>query len=160
MCVTRQQVLFDGRVEGNTYSSIDIAKIASGFGSDDKLWCAKAVSPKELESHLNCYFRHHIYKTGVERSPQVIFTCQGCRTEPHRSRWQWCVEILHRPAMVHCRRRGADRGSGHRLPTWTKSVANATTSTQTRQRLVDSPECAPSVHHGCKSTSPKEAIAW
>lgn len=56
MCVTRQQIYFDGRIEGNTYSTINIAQIARGFGETDALWCGCASTPGELNHALQRYF--------------------------------------------------------------------------------------------------------
>lgn len=56
MCVTRQQLYFDGRIEGNTYSPVHIARIASGLGSDADLWVGCARNAKEMHSALVDYF--------------------------------------------------------------------------------------------------------
>lgn len=55
MCVTRQRLYFAGRIEGNTYSTLDIAQIARGFGSADTLWSASAQCPDDLQQALTEY---------------------------------------------------------------------------------------------------------
>jgi len=55
MCVTRQRLYFSGRIEGNTYSTLDIAQITRGFGSKDTFWSASAQSPDGLQQALTEY---------------------------------------------------------------------------------------------------------
>jgi acetolactate synthase-1/2/3 large subunit len=52
MCVTRQQLYFDGRIECSRYSPISVAKVARGFGPPDRLWVGSAGTIKELNEIL------------------------------------------------------------------------------------------------------------
>lgn len=65
MCVTRQKLYFEGRIEGNTYGDISIAQIASGFGGPDRIWSAAATNPAELDTQLQHYLSHHSHKPAV-----------------------------------------------------------------------------------------------
>jgi acetolactate synthase-1/2/3 large subunit len=55
MCVTRQQLFFDGRIEGSRYPAISAAQIASGFGARDGLWAGSAGTADELHDRLQDY---------------------------------------------------------------------------------------------------------
>lgn len=55
MCVTRQQLYFGGRIEGNTYSTVDIARVARGLGGAGDLWCASVHSAASLPAALMEY---------------------------------------------------------------------------------------------------------
>lgn len=55
MCVTRQQLYFDGRIEGAQYPAISVGQIARGFGSRDRLWVGTAGSAYELAKRLTDY---------------------------------------------------------------------------------------------------------
>jgi acetolactate synthase-1/2/3 large subunit len=65
MCITRQELYFSGRIEGNTYSTVDISTIAKGLGNSDQLWVASANNGEQLQAHLDDYHTHHINKPGV-----------------------------------------------------------------------------------------------
>jgi acetolactate synthase-1/2/3 large subunit len=52
MCVTRQQLYFDGRVEGAQYPSTSIATMARGLGSTDRLWIGSAGTADEMVAQL------------------------------------------------------------------------------------------------------------
>ena len=65
MCVTRQFHLFNGRYEGNTYSQVNIAQVARGFGDEQHLWVGCATNKTELNSLLSDYFNQSRAKAGV-----------------------------------------------------------------------------------------------
>jgi acetolactate synthase-1/2/3 large subunit len=52
MCVTRQQLYFDGRIECSRYSPISVARIAQGLGAPDRLWVGSAGTTEELAELL------------------------------------------------------------------------------------------------------------
>jgi len=69
MCVTRQRLLFEGRIEASRYSSAQIAGIAQGLGSPDSLWVGRASTPDELDGLLRAY-------QGLEEAlPGVLEVC-------------------------------------------------------------------------------------
>jgi acetolactate synthase-1/2/3 large subunit len=55
MCVTRQQLYFDGRIEGSRYPSISITDMAQGLGARDGLWTGSAGTMGELTESLTHY---------------------------------------------------------------------------------------------------------
>jgi len=55
MCVTRQQLYFDARIESSTYGYVDVAQVARGFASPERLWVGKATTVYELEAALQEY---------------------------------------------------------------------------------------------------------
>jgi acetolactate synthase-1/2/3 large subunit len=63
MCVTRQQLYFDGRIEGSRYPAVSVADIAQGLGSPDRLWVGSAGSSSELSKQLSDYL--HTDRPGV-----------------------------------------------------------------------------------------------
>jgi acetolactate synthase I/II/III large subunit len=58
MCVTRQQLFFESRLECARYAPVNIAMIAQGFGSPDKLWVGSADTVTELRYQLEEYMKH------------------------------------------------------------------------------------------------------
>jgi acetolactate synthase-1/2/3 large subunit len=52
MCVTRQQLYFDGRIEASRYPAVSIGDMARGFGSPDRLWVGSAGTREELCQRL------------------------------------------------------------------------------------------------------------
>jgi acetolactate synthase I/II/III large subunit len=52
MCVTRQQLFFDGRIESSRYPAISVAEVARGLGSPDRLWVGSAGTVEELNEIL------------------------------------------------------------------------------------------------------------
>ncbi len=52
MCVTRQQLYFEGRIECSRYSPISVAKVARGFGPPHRLWVGSAGTIEELNEAL------------------------------------------------------------------------------------------------------------
>ncbi len=55
MCVTRQQVYFEGRIESSEYARVDIAAIARGLGASSRLWVGRATTAAELRAELARY---------------------------------------------------------------------------------------------------------
>jgi acetolactate synthase-1/2/3 large subunit len=55
MCVTRQQLFFDGRTECAEYPPVDIAAIARGLGTADHVWVGSASTVDELAARLAEY---------------------------------------------------------------------------------------------------------
>ena len=53
MCVTRQQLYFESRIECSQYASASIATLARGFGSPEQLWVGSADSELGLEAQLS-----------------------------------------------------------------------------------------------------------
>ncbi len=52
MCVTRQQLFFDGRLECSRYPAVSVAAVARGLGSPDRLWVGSAGTVEELDEVL------------------------------------------------------------------------------------------------------------
>lgn len=52
MCVTRQQLFFDGEITATTYPKLDVASIGRGLGEPDRLWVRSVGTRAELESAL------------------------------------------------------------------------------------------------------------
>jgi acetolactate synthase-1/2/3 large subunit len=76
MCVTRQQLYFEGRVECSEYAPAAIATIARGMGSPEQLWCASASSRHELELRLA------EYEAASPRRPGVLELRLGAEEMP------------------------------------------------------------------------------
>lgn len=55
MCVTRQQLYFDGRIEGAQYPAISVEDFARGLGGRDRLWVGSAGDTCELGKCLANY---------------------------------------------------------------------------------------------------------
>ncbi len=55
MCVTRQNLLFQGRVECTEYSGLHAATVARGLGQVDRLWVGRAGTCAELAARLDEY---------------------------------------------------------------------------------------------------------
>ncbi|KAB8330252.1 thiamine pyrophosphate-binding protein [Scytonema tolypothrichoides VB-61278] len=58
MCVTRQQLFFESRLECVRYAPVDIALTARGFGTTDRLWVGSAGTVDELRYQLEDYKNH------------------------------------------------------------------------------------------------------
>lgn len=56
MCATRQQLLFESRIEAVQYQAVDFARIARGLGAEGKLWCGVATTNQELHQQLRDYY--------------------------------------------------------------------------------------------------------
>ena len=52
MCVTRQQLYFENRIECAQYARPSIAQIARGFGTPDQIWVGAAETVQELDEQL------------------------------------------------------------------------------------------------------------
>ena len=52
MCVTRQQVYFDSRIECASYAEPSIAQLSRGFGNGDTIWVGQAGTLAELDAAL------------------------------------------------------------------------------------------------------------
>lgn len=57
MCVTRQQLYFDGRIEGSRYPAVSVADVARGLGAAERLWVGSANSRGELNDQLSDYLQ-------------------------------------------------------------------------------------------------------
>ncbi len=55
MCVTRQQIYFDGRIECSRYPAFSVAGVARGLGRRGRLWVGSAGSTHELATCLDDY---------------------------------------------------------------------------------------------------------
>ena len=53
MCVTRQQVYFDSRIECASYRGASIAELSRGFGRGDQIWVGEASTLAELDAALD-----------------------------------------------------------------------------------------------------------
>ena len=53
MCVTRQQIYFDGRLECSRYPAFSASHVARGLGSPNSLWVGTAGTPSELRRCLD-----------------------------------------------------------------------------------------------------------
>ncbi|MCC5668404.1 thiamine pyrophosphate-binding protein [Nostoc sp. CHAB 5784] len=58
MCVIRQQLFFESRLECVRYAPVDIAMIAQGFGPSHRLWAGSAGTTAELRHQLEDYMKH------------------------------------------------------------------------------------------------------
>ncbi|NEO18533.1 MULTISPECIES: thiamine pyrophosphate-binding protein [unclassified Moorena] len=58
MCVTRQQLFFESRLECVRYAPVNIAVIARGLGTPDRLWVGSAGTVDELQDQLKDYRNH------------------------------------------------------------------------------------------------------
>ncbi|MDQ2646551.1 MAG: thiamine pyrophosphate-binding protein [Myxococcota bacterium] len=93
MCVTRQQLYFDARIESSTYGYVDVATVARGLGSEERLWVAKATTADDLDALLKAYARRG-YGPGVievvtareEIPPFSPFLSANARTQRRPSR--------------------------------------------------------------------------
>ncbi len=88
MCVTRQQIFFDGRLEATSYDQLNVAGIARGLGGEQSLWVGRATTPAQLQEQLENYTREHSHGPGVlelvlpveEIPPFTPFLDQGAET--------------------------------------------------------------------------------
>src|SRR5208283_2259722 len=58
MCVTRQQKFFEGRLECVRYAPVDVATLARGLGSPERLWTGRARTKEELHAALREHAAH------------------------------------------------------------------------------------------------------
>jgi acetolactate synthase-1/2/3 large subunit len=64
MCVTRQQLFFESRLECVRYTPVNIALIAQGFGKSNQIWVGSAGTLAELCCQLEDY-KNHVDIPGV-----------------------------------------------------------------------------------------------
>jgi acetolactate synthase-1/2/3 large subunit len=89
MCVTRQRLFFDGRVECAEYAAVNVAAMAGGLGSPDRLWTGVASNARELRARLAEYAAIKRLRPGVlelrlgaeEMPPFSPFLDGQCETE-------------------------------------------------------------------------------
>jgi acetolactate synthase-1/2/3 large subunit len=65
MCVIRQHLFFDSRIEAVSYAPIDVATVARGLGDETRLWVGRATNPHELSQAIVDYMHSHRHKPGV-----------------------------------------------------------------------------------------------
>lgn len=65
MCVTRQQLMFEGRRECSEYGSVRIAQLAGALGDPSSLWTGRAATASQLAAALDDFHRHHLHGPGV-----------------------------------------------------------------------------------------------
>jgi acetolactate synthase-1/2/3 large subunit len=65
MCVTRQQLMFDGRLECTRYTPVDIASLARSLGGEDALWTGSAATMDSLRACLDEFTERHQEGPGV-----------------------------------------------------------------------------------------------
>jgi acetolactate synthase-1/2/3 large subunit len=65
MCVTRQRLYFDARLECSRYGAVDVAGVARGLGGSDRLWVGHAASPAQLLAQLAAYHADGGARPGV-----------------------------------------------------------------------------------------------
>lgn len=65
MCVTRQQLFFEGRTEATEYQGIQIKDVARGLAGPDQLWSQSASNAAELEKALQDFGHQGATKPGI-----------------------------------------------------------------------------------------------
>jgi acetolactate synthase-1/2/3 large subunit len=65
MCVSRQQLMFEGRIECSRYSGFDAAAVARGLGRHEAVWSARVSTRDELVDALREFDAHHAAGPGV-----------------------------------------------------------------------------------------------
>jgi acetolactate synthase-1/2/3 large subunit len=65
MCVTRQQLFFEGRTEATEYQGIQIKDVARGLAGPDQLWSQSASNATELEQALQDFRSRGNAKPGI-----------------------------------------------------------------------------------------------
>jgi acetolactate synthase-1/2/3 large subunit len=75
MCVTRQRLMFGGRLTATEYRPLDAAAAARSLGSSDSLWAARVASRAELNAALRDYER-------VSDRPGVLDVVLSCEEMP------------------------------------------------------------------------------
>ena len=65
MCVTRQQLFFEGRTEATEYNTIDIENVAKGLAKPEQLWTQSASTGSELRKALADFQNQKTKKPGV-----------------------------------------------------------------------------------------------
>ena len=88
MCVTRQEIFFEGRKTCTDYGQLDVESIARGLGPAQSLWTGKASTRDELNELLENYHEHFSNGPGVlelnlpyeEVPPFTPFLDKGAQT--------------------------------------------------------------------------------
>ena len=65
MCVTRQQLFFEGRTEATEYNKIDIQRLSRGLASPDQMWSQSASTADELRKALHDFGHQTVKKPGL-----------------------------------------------------------------------------------------------
>ena len=65
MCVTRQQLFFNGRLECTRYDEVDVSALSRGLGREEGLWVGRASSEDELREQLMTYTSFNADRPGV-----------------------------------------------------------------------------------------------
>jgi acetolactate synthase-1/2/3 large subunit len=65
MCVTRQRLYFEGRIESSRDGAVDVATLARGLGPPDRFWVGRAASRTELRTALDAYYGDHAGGPGL-----------------------------------------------------------------------------------------------
>ena len=65
MCVTRQQIFFDGREGYTSFDHVDISQIGRGLGGSESIWVGKAETSEQLEACLEAYHSKEVAGPGV-----------------------------------------------------------------------------------------------
>jgi acetolactate synthase-1/2/3 large subunit len=65
MCVTRQRLFFDARLEASRYAELDVAAVARGLGAPGRLWVGSAGTRAELLTRLAEYHADGARRPGV-----------------------------------------------------------------------------------------------
>jgi acetolactate synthase I/II/III large subunit len=65
MCVTRQQLFFESRIECVSYAKVDFGAVARGLGSPDRLWVGSVGTETQLIQGLADYHRSSAHLPGV-----------------------------------------------------------------------------------------------
>ncbi len=88
MCVTRQEIFFEGRKTCTDYGQLNVESIAKGLGPEQSLWTGQARTQAELSDLLNDYHKSFAHGPGVlelhlpheEVPPFTPFLDQGAQT--------------------------------------------------------------------------------
>ena len=65
MCVTRQQIFFDGREGCTSFDHVDISQIGRGLGAAESIWVAKATSKEQLQECLEAFHAKDVAGPGI-----------------------------------------------------------------------------------------------
>jgi acetolactate synthase-1/2/3 large subunit len=95
MCVTRQRLFFDARLECSRYPAVDVANVVRGLGAAHRLWVGSAGSPAQLLAQLAAYHADGGTRTGVlevrlsqeEMPPFAPFLSEDAETWAPSERW-------------------------------------------------------------------------
>jgi acetolactate synthase-1/2/3 large subunit len=65
MCVTRQELMFEGRIESSRYAPVDIAQLSRSLGGESMLWTGRASTRESLVSSITEFSTRHARGPGV-----------------------------------------------------------------------------------------------